>query len=42
VAILTVGPVAFAQTAEFRCPDKGTTFTTRSDGADDLLVATGQ
>ena len=39
---LSTGSAAFAQTAEFKCPDKGTIFVTRSDGADDQAVASGQ
>ena len=42
VAVISAGSAAFAQTAEFKCPDKGTIFITRSDGADDQSVATGQ
>jgi hypothetical protein len=41
-AILTLGSTAFAQTAEFKCPAKGTTFITRGDGIDTSAVATGQ
>jgi hypothetical protein len=42
VASISAGPVAFAQTAEFKCPDKGTIFVTRSGGEDEQTVATGQ
>ncbi|HEY4165922.1 MAG TPA: hypothetical protein VGM96_04075 [Reyranella sp.] len=41
-AILTLGSAAFAQTAAFKCPAKGTTFVTRGDGVDTKAVATGQ
>ncbi|MBV8392167.1 MAG: hypothetical protein JOY81_03195 [Alphaproteobacteria bacterium] len=33
---------ALAQTADFKCPAKGTTFVMRSDGVDETSVATGQ
>lgn len=41
-AAISVGSAAFAQTAEFKCPDKGTVIVTRSDGVDDQAVVTGQ
>jgi hypothetical protein len=41
-AALAIGPAALAQTADFKCPDKGTLFITRSDGVDERAVATGQ
>lgn len=42
VAAISVGSAAVAQTAEFKCPDKGTIFVTRSGGVDEQTVATGQ
>jgi hypothetical protein len=39
---LTLGSAAFAQTAEFKCPAKGTTFITRGDGVDTTSTVTGQ
>ena len=41
-AILALGSPTFAQTAEFKCPARGTTFVTRGDGVDTTAVATGQ
>jgi hypothetical protein len=41
-AAIVVASTAFAQTAAFKCPDKGTILVTRSDGSDDQLVASGQ
>lgn len=41
-AAISVGSTAFAQTAEFKCPDKGTVFVTRGDGVDEQMVAAGQ
>lgn len=40
--LLILGSAAFAQTAEFKCPARGTTFIMRSDGVDQTAVATGQ
>lgn len=42
VAVLALGSTAFAQTAAFKCPAKGTTFITRGDGVDTTAVSTGQ
>jgi hypothetical protein len=39
---LMLGSTAFAQTAEFKCPAKGTTFVTRGDGVDTTSTVTGQ
>jgi hypothetical protein len=41
-AAISVSSAAVAQTAEFKCPAKGTVFTTRSAGVDEETVATGQ
>lgn len=41
-AIFAFSSTAFAQTADFKCPAKGTGYTTRSDGVDAQYVTTGQ
>lgn len=41
-SVVTIGTAALAQTAEFKCPTKGTVFVTRSDGVDEQMMATGQ
>jgi hypothetical protein len=41
-ATLSFSAIASAQTADFKCPATGTTFTFRSGGVDTKSVATGQ
>lgn len=41
-ATIIFSSAGLAQTAAFKCPDKGTTFVTRGDGLDTTSVATGQ